>query len=64
MDRLHLKYVMLNKNNVWYRLYYNYATLHAPPPSPHNKSYDNIDIDWWPSRLVNLYVYINRDYFN
>ena len=30
MDRLHLKYVMLNKNNVWYRLYYNYATLHAP----------------------------------
>ena len=48
MDRLHLKYVMLNKNNVWYRLYYNYATLHAPPPppppSPHNKSYDNIDI--------------------
>ena len=43
MDRLHLKYVMLNKNNVWYRLYYNYATLHAPP-SPHNKSYDNIDI--------------------
>ena len=31
MDRLHLKYVMLNKNNVWYRLYYNYATLHAPP---------------------------------
>ena len=32
MDRLHLKYVMLNKNNVWYRLYYNYATLHAPPP--------------------------------
>ena len=44
MDRLRLKYVMLNKNNVWYRLYYNYATLHAPPPSPHNKSYDNIDI--------------------
>ena len=44
MDRLHLKYVMLNKNNVWYRLYYNYATLHAPPPSLHNKSYDNIDI--------------------
>ena len=40
MDRLHLKYVMLNKNNVWYRLYYNYATLHAPPPSPHNKSID------------------------
>ena len=34
MDRLHLKYVMLNKNNVWYRLYYNYATLHAPPPPP------------------------------
>ena len=34
MDRLHLKYVMLNKDNVWYRLYYNYATLHAPPPSP------------------------------
>ena len=32
MDRLHLKYVMLNKNNVWYRLYYNYATLHAPLP--------------------------------
>ena len=32
MDRLHLKYVMLNKNNVWYRLYYNYATLHASPP--------------------------------
>ena len=44
MDRQHLKYVILNKNNVWYRLYYNYATLHAPPPSPHNKSYDNIDI--------------------
>ena len=44
MDRLHLKYVMLNKNNVWYRLYYNYATLHAPTPSLHNKSYDSIDI--------------------
>ena len=46
MDRLHLKYVMLNKNNVGidYTIIIIMRHCMPPPPPPHNKSYDNIDI--------------------